>query len=107
MYRSGKANCQRYSLIKCFYLCKKNTQTLAACHVFSSTITLTLDLPTERNNMHFERESKGNVGMETRQMFYRAPFCPQLLISSLLERKCYEVVTQENVFFSHCFQLSI
>lgn len=70
---------------------------VAACHVFPSTITLTLDLPTERNNMHFERQSKGNVGMETRQMFYRAPFCPQLLISNLLERKFNEMVNPENV----------
>lgn len=75
---------------------------VAACCVFSSTITLTLDLPTERNNMHFEIDSKENVGRETWQTFYRAPFCPQLLISSLLERRCYEVVTQ-TMFSSHTF----
>lgn len=46
---------------------------VAACRVFSSTITLTLDLPIERNNVHFERESNGNMGMERWQMFYRAP----------------------------------
>lgn len=60
---------------------------VAACRVFSTTITLTSDLPTERNNMHFERESKGNVGMETWQMFYRAPFLPSVAYFKLSRKE--------------------